>query len=342
MAVCVTDFIQGMLMLVGVLCVPIMAYFMIGPENLVSVLGDSGVVGGASSFLNIMEDSGSKVSLTYIISQLAWGLGYFGMPHILVRFMAVASKKELKKSKIIAIVWVALSLAFAIFIGIVGRAYLYPTVLGVTTDVSSENVFIEMIKHIFINDLNLAFVGGLFLCGILAAIMSTADSQLLVTSSAVAEDLFKGVFKKDAKDKTVLNLSRITVVIVSILAYLIALNPNSSVMGLVSNAWAGFGAAFGPIVVLSLYWNRVNLTGAIAGIVSGAATVMIWDYLPIISAVNDQGKAIRITLAAQTGLYSLAIGFVISLVLIVIVSLITKKPSEEIYKEFELMKKNEL
>lgn len=331
MAVCTTDFIQGTLMLIGILVVPIVAYFFVGSHNMIGILNDSGVAGGASSYLNVMHDSGKPVSAVYIISQLAWGLGYFGMPHILVRFMAVSSEKELKKSKVIAIIWVAISLSCAVVIGIVGRAYLYPSILGETTDISAENVFIEIIKKVFMDDLNMAFIGGLFLCGILAAIMSTADSQLLVTASAVAEDLFKGVFKRDAKDKTVLNVSRVTVVVVAVLAYIIALNPDSSVMGLVSNAWAGFGAAFGPTVLLSLYWKRINLPGAIAGIVSGAATVLVWDYLPLIGGE---------TLAGITKLYSLAIGFVISLILIVVVSLATKKPSGEMLQEFEDMKNN--
>lgn len=330
MAVCLTDFIQGMLMLIGVLVVPIVAYLMVGPENVIDIIGNSGVAGGASSFLNIMEDSGSKVSIIYIISQLAWGLGYCGMPHILVRFMAISSEKELKKSKIIAIVWVALSLSFAVIIGIVGRAFLYPTVLGETTDISAENVFIESITKLFVNDLGWPFIGGLFLCGVLAAIMSTADSQLLVTASAVAEDLFKGIFKKDAKEKTVLTVSRVTVIVVAVLAYIIALNPDSSVMGLVSNAWAGFGAAFGPTILLSLYWKRINLPGALAGIVSGAATVLVWDYIPMLEG--------GVTLGTKTGLYSLAIGFLISLVLIVSVTLATKAPSEEMLQEFDDMK----
>ncbi len=330
MAVCLTDFIQGMLMLVGVLIVPIIAYCMVGPGNVIDILGDSGVAGGASSFLNIMEDSGSKVSPIYIISQLAWGFGYCGMPHILVRFMAVSNEKELKKSKVIAIIWVALSLTFAVLIGIIGRAFLYPTILGETTDISAENVFIELITKLFVSELHWPFIGGLFLCGVLAAIMSTADSQLLVTASAVAEDLFKGIFKKDAKEKTVLTVSRVTVVVVAILAYVIALNPNSSVMGLVSNAWAGFGSAFGPIILLSLYWKRVNLPGALAGIVSGAATVLIWDYLPLFEG--------GVTLGTKTGLYSLALGFVISMAFIIIVSLLTKKPSDDILEEFDKMK----
>lgn len=168
MAVCVTDFIQGTLMLIGILCIPLVAYFIVGPNNFVDVLGNTGVAGGVSSYLNIMHDSGEPVSAVYIISQLAWGLGYFGMPHILIRFMAVSNEKELKKSKVIAIVWVAISLSFAVLIGIVGRAYLYPVILGETTDITAENVFIEMIKQMFTSDFNIAFIGGLFLCGILA------------------------------------------------------------------------------------------------------------------------------------------------------------------------------
>ena len=339
MAVCTTDFIQGTLMLIGILVVPIIAYAFVGAGNLVDILGESGVAGGASSYLNIMQDSGSQVSAVYIISQLAWGLGYCGMPHILVRFMAVSSEKELNKSKAIAIIWVAISLCFAVVIGIVGRAYLYPAILGQGdyANITSENVFIEMIKQLFIKDLGFDFIGGIFLCGILAAIMSTADSQLLVTSSAVAEDMFKGIIKKDAKDKTVLAVSRATVVIIALIAYVIALNPDSSVMGLVSNAWAGFGAAFGPTVLLSLYWKRINLPGAIAGIVSGAATVIVWDYLKLIDTVDELNNTVKVTLGSYTGLYSLAIGFLISFVLIIVVSLITKKPSEEIDKEFEKM-----
>ena len=339
MAVCTTDFIQGTLMLIGVLLVPIIAYILVGPGDLTDIITQSGVAGGASSFLNIMNDSGKAVSPVYIISQLAWGLGYCGMPHILVRFMAVSSEKELNKSKAIAIVWVAISLTFAVIIGIVGRAYLYPEILGQGKyeGISAENVFIEMIKELFINHFNLDFIGGLFLCGILAAIMSTADSQLLVTASAVAEDMFKGIIKKDAKDSTVLAVSRSTVVVIAVIAYMIALNPESSVMGLVSNAWAGFGSAFGPIVLLSLYWKRVNLPGAIAGIVSGAATVILWDYVKIINAVDESGNAIKETLAAHTGLYSLAIGFAISFVLIIIVSVATKRPSYEMEEEFEKM-----
>lgn len=331
MAVCVTDFIQGLLMLVGVLTVPIIAFCIVGGTGqMKSLLDASAVAGGSASFLNLMENGGKPYTAMEIFSQLAWGFGYFGMPHILVRFMAVKDEKEIKKSKWVAIIWCTLSLTFACFIGVLGRAYLYPTVLGQDGASSAENVFIEMIKKVFMSDFALPFVGGLFLCGILAAIMSTADSQLLVTASAVSEDLFHKMIKPKADSKKVLLVSRITVLVVAVVAYVIALNPNNSIMGLVSNAWAGFGAAFGPLVLLSLYWKRTNLPGAIAGMVSGALTIIIWDYIPL---VNGQ------TLGAATGLYSLAIGFVISFVLIVAVSLLTKAPDRQIVEEFEAVRK---
>ena len=168
--------------------------------------------------------------------------------------------------------------------------------------------------------------------------MSTADSQLLVSASSVAEDIYKGVFKKDADDKTVLNISRITVLVIAVLAYLIALDPNSSIMGLVSNAWAGFGAAFGPLVVLSLFWKRTNLQGAVAGVLSGAITVIVWDYLKIVSTVDEAGNAIRVTIGGYTGLYSLLVGFIISLICIVVVSLLTPAPDAEILQEFDDVK----
>lgn len=329
MAVCVTDFIQGMLMLVGILAVPIAALFLVGSENMTSLLDASGVAQGSQSFLNLMHSGGKAYTGMEIFSQFAWCFGYFGMPHILVRFMAVRDEKEIRKSRWIAIIWCTLSLAFACALGVIGRAYLYPVILGTEGAGSAENVFIEMITKVFTQDLALPFVGGLFLCGILAAIMSTADSQLLVTASAVSEDLYHQVVNPKADSKKVLSISRITVLVVAVLAYIIALDPDSSIMGLVSNAWAGFGAAFGPLVVLSLYWKRTNLPGAVAGIVSGALTVLVWDYLPLAG-----GR----TLGAATGLYSLAVGFAVSLALIVGVSLATKAPSEEILREFEDVK----
>ncbi|MBR6486488.1 MAG: sodium/proline symporter PutP [Lachnospiraceae bacterium] len=324
LAVCMTDFIQGTLMLVALLIIPIIAYCMMGASNMSSVLSGTGV--DPVSFMNIMQENGAPIKAVSIISSLGWGLGYFGMPHILVRFMAIKDDKELKKSKIVGISWVFLSLLFACIIGIVGRAYLAPVILGSEGTASSESVFIEMIKKMFIEDFRIPFIAGIFLCAILAAIMSTADSQLLVTASAVAEDLYKGIFKKDADELSVLKLSRVTVVIVAMLAIAIAWNPDSSVMALVSDAWAGFGAAFGPLVLMSLFWKRTNLSGAFAGIVSGAAVVILWDYIPLMAGS---------TLGSVTGLYSLVPGFIISLVLIVVVSLMTPAPGKDIVEAFE-------
>ena len=323
-AVCATDFVQGSLMLVALLAVPILAFAFLGGDI-------SGALSAAevdsATFLDVFASgSTGNFSAIEIISQLAWGLGYMGMPHILVRFMAVKDEKELNKSKSVAIIWVALSLVFACVIGVVGRAYLYPAIL---TDGAEEKVFIEMIIKLFTEDINMPIIGGLFLCGILAAIMSTADSQLLVSASSVAEDIYCGVMGKKGDDKKILLVSRITVVVIAVLAYIIALNPNNSIMGLVSNAWAGLGAAFGPIVVLSLFWKRTNLPGAVAGIASGALAVILWDYIPLVGGQ---------TLGTVTGLYSLVVGFALSMICIIVVSLCTTPPSEEMLQEFEDVK----
>lgn len=325
MAVCVTDFIQGSLMLVGLLVVPILAYAML-PGNLTDLLEQSGVQNGASAYLNAFSNGDRLYTFKEIFSQLAWGFGYVGMPHILVRFMAVKDEKELKKSKVIAIIWVALSLGAACFIGVLGRAFLYPTILGTEGAASTESVFIELINKLFTENLALPFIGGLFLCGILAAIMSTADSQLLLTSSAVSEDLYHQFSGKNADSKKIMRISRITVVVMAVLAFAIAWDPDSSIMGLVSNAWAGLGSAFGPTVLMSLFWRRANLNGAVAGIVSGGLAVAVWDYIPLVAGQ---------TLGAATGLYSLAVGFPLSLVVIIVVSLLTKAPSKEITDEFD-------
>ena len=331
LAVCKTDFIQGMMMLIGILAVPIVAVMLMGTGSIIPNLIDSGVE-DASDFLNIFVENGKPITAMSIASQLAWGLGYCGMPHILVRFMAIKDEKELSKSKKVAIVWVLLSLVVACIIGVIGRAYLFPTVLS-TEGSQYENVYIEMIMKMFTEDIKIPFIGGLLLCGILAAIMSTADSQLLVSSSSISQDLFKGVFFKDLKEKTVLLIARVCVFVIAIIAFFIAWNPDSSIMGLVSDAWAGLGAAFGPTILMSLYWRRINLPGAAAGMISGAATVILWDYIKLI----DMDGA-KVTLATYTGAYSLLIGFFVSLAFIIIVSLVTPKVSEEIEKEFDDVK----
>ncbi len=322
-AVCTTDFIQGMLMLVAILAVPIVAYMTLtGDKGFDGALMAHGVQ-NPGNFLNALKnDDGSNISAVSIISNLAWGLGYFGMPHIIIRFMAIKSNQEVKKSRRIGITWVIISLAASCFIGIVARACLDPVLDGA----HSETAFIKLIQQVFTGNGLLVFIGGIFLCGILAAIMSTADSQLLVTASAVSEDMYKGAINKKATEKNSLLVGKIAVIVVAIIAFIIALDPNSSIMGLVSNAWAGFGAAFGPVVLLALFWKRSNLSGAIAGMSVGALTIIIWEYIPIVDGATP---------AAATGLYSLVPGFILAMIVNVVISLITEAPSKEITDEFE-------
>ncbi len=322
-AVCYTDFIQGILMLIAILAVPIIAYVGLTGEfgSLTNALSAHGVEDPAG-YLSLMKDSqGNQITATSIISNLGWALGYFGMPHILIRFMAIRSDKEVKKSRIIAIVWVILSLGAASFLGVFARGFLKDTLDSTT----SETVFIKTILQIFDGNFVLIFIGGIFLCGILAAIMSTADSQLLVTASAVSEDMYKGAICKKASEKNALLVGKVAVVIVAVIAYIIALDPTSSIMGLVSNAWAGFGAAFGPVVLLSLFWKRFNLPGAVAGMATGAAFVIFWDYIKI------GGE----TLGSSTGLYSLVIGFFLAAAVAVVVTLLTKAPSKQVTDDFD-------
>ena len=329
-AVCTTDLIQGLLMLVAILAVPIIAYAILTWDQGFSQALVAKGVENPENYMNFFKNTdGSPIAWNSIVSSLAWGLGYFGMPHIIIRFMAIKNETEVKKSRKIAIIWVVLSLAAACLIGLFARGYLSQQLDAG----NSETAFIRLIQEIFSNNGVLIFIGGIFLCGILAAIMSTADSQLLVTASAVSEDMYKGVIKKDASEKSSLLVGKIAVVVVAVIAFLIALDPNSSIMGLVSDAWAGFGAAFGPVVLLALFWKRSNLAGAISGMTVGALTVIVWDYLPLIN--GD-------TIGTATGLYSLVPGFFLALIINVIVSLVTKAPSKEITDEFDSIKTLEI
>lgn len=325
-AVCTTDFIQGLMMLVAILTVPIAAYGILTWNTGFSDALVAKGVANPGDYLNFFKNGdGSPVSAVSVISNIGWGLGYFGMPHILVRFMAIKNEQEVKKSRRVAIVWCVISLGMACFMGLAARGYINEVLDGNT----KETAFIRMISQLFSGNGVLIFIGGIFLCGILAAIMSTADSQLLVTSSAISEDIFKGAIKKDASEKSALWVGRIAVIVIAVIAFVIALDPDSSIMGLVSDAWAGFGAAFGPVVLLALFWKRSTLPGAISGMAVGALTVILWDYPPF---VNGD------TIYKATGLYSLVVGFFLALAVNVVVSLCTKKPAKEITDEFDSIK----
>lgn len=309
-AVSTTDVIQGVLMFIALIIVPLYAIFVVcGWGNIVDAAYAKDV-----NFLNMFKSmNGQTVSVIAILSGLAWGLGYCGQPHILARFMAIDNPKNIKTSRRIACVWVLITLVASVMVGIIGRCY-FKTELP-----DAEYIFMHMVDGIFPT-----VIAGIFLAAILAASMSTADSQLLVTTSSIADDIYKEVFKKDATDRQLLTVSRISLAVVAVIAVAIAWNPDSSVFGLVSYAWAGLGASFGPVVLMSLFWKRMNKQGATAGMVSGAFTVIVWNIL--------RSNLPKVTLFS---LYELLPAFIISLIFIVVVSKLTSEPSKEVTDTFD-------
>ena len=258
-----------------------------------------------------------------IVSTLAWGLGYFGMPHILLRFMAIEDSKKLKTSRRIASVWVVISMAVAIFIGTVGVGMIGAGVLDGGFD--GERIIIEISKLLSTYGILPALVAGVILSGILAATMSTADSQLLAASSSASQDIFISFFKVKLSQKKAMLIARASVVLISVIGVIIALDENSSIFRVVSFAWAGFGAAFGPLVLFSLFWKRTNKAGAIAGMVIGGAMVFIWKY-------------VIAKLSPVLNIYELLPAFILSSLAIVVVSLLTKAPDKSITDEFDAVK----
>ena len=256
----------------------------------------------------------AEYSILTIASALAWGLGYFGVPQVLLRFMAIRHEDELKRSRRIATVWVLISLTIAVFIGLVGRS-LYPTALLTSSD--AENVFILLATNLLP-----PLLAGFVMAGILAATISSSDSYLLIAASAFAKNIYQGLFRKKASDREVLNISRITLLLIAIVAIIIALDENSVIFTIVSFAWAGFGATFGPLMLFSLFWKRTTRAGAIAGMLGGAGMVFVWNLL------------VR-PLGGVWDIYELLPAFVFSSICIVVVSLLTPVPSEEIKREFE-------
>lgn len=257
--------------------------------------------------------------LLNIASMLAWGLGYFGVPQVLLRFMAIRKVDELKQSRRIATTWCVISLATAVFIGIIGRK-LFPYSDELSTQSLSENIFIVMSQTM----LHPLFA-GVVMAGILAATISSSDSYLLIAASAFSKNIFEGIIKKDASDKTVMHVSRGVLLLISLIGVAIAWNQNSVIFKLVSFAWAGFGATFGPVMLFSLFWKRTTREGAIAGMLSGGAMVFIWKM-----GISKLGGLFAI--------YELLPAFIVSCIFIVVVSLATKEPSQEIYDEFEKAK----
>ncbi|MGM0876028.1 MAG: sodium/proline symporter PutP [Bacillota bacterium] len=318
LAVSWTDFIQGILMFLALIIVPIIAVSKLGGWN--ETVNQVGNIDPSNL------DAFAGMTTLGIISLFAWGLGYFGQPHILTRFMALRSVKDVPRARMIGTIWMVFALFGAIFTGFAGIAYFADSPLP-----DGEQVFILFSQVLFD-----PWVSGILLAAILAAIMSTIDSQLLVSSSAIAEDFYKAILRKDASEKELVWVGRISVVAIALIAILIAGNPESSVLDLVSYAWAGFGAAFGPVIILSLFWKRTNRWGALAGMIVGAATVVIWKILST-PETNAAGEVIQ-EAVIPFSLYEIVPGFILAWIAIMIVSLVTEAPSKEIEEEFEQAK----
>lgn len=264
----------------------------------------------------VFGEAGSYGFLT-IISTLSWGLGYFGMPQVLLRFMAIRKTDELVRARRIATVWVVISLAAAVLIGLMGRA-MFPVHETLNTASGAENVFIVLSRHLLP-----PLLAGLVMAGILAATISSSDSYLLIAASAVSLNIFKGILKKDASDKQVMTMSRIILLLIAVAGVVIAMDENSVIFTIVSFAWAGFGAVFGPIMLFSLFWKRTTQAGAVAGMVTGGVVVFLW-------------KLVLKPLGGVFGIYELFPAFVLSCLVILVVSLLTPAPSAQIQQEFDL------
>lgn len=311
MAVSLTDAVQGTIMVIALLIIPIVILTQLGGvgETLDTIYEKN------SNYMDMLRGT-TTIS---IVSLLAWGLGYFGQPHILVRFMAIDNVRDLTKARRVGMTWMICTVSGALLVGFFGIAYLqrFDTATMHQFDASqelSETIFIYLSKTLFH-----PFIGGFLQSAILAAVMSTISSQLLVTSSSMTEDIYKTFFRAHATPRNMLIMSRLSVLAVAIVAFLLALYPRESILGLVGNAWAGFGAAFGPLVILSLLWKRMTAAGALSGMVVGGATVLLWIYVP-----HD-----------YKDVYEIIPGFVLSFLTIVAVSLSSKPASAEIQAEFE-------
>ena len=305
LAVSRTDFIQGVMMFFAILLVPVCAAMSMGGfDSTIEAIESV----GSNMFEPLTKPDGSTMGYIELISLLAWGLGYFGQPHILVRFMAIRASDEIRHATRIAMTWVILSLSAAVAVGMVGSVYLQEPLRGTDT----ETVFLVMTNTMFP-----PVIAGLVLSAVLAAIMSTASSQLLVAASAFAQDVYRTLLRKDADQKELVWISRASVLVIASLSVFLGLNPNNFILDMVAYAWAGFGAAFGPAILMSLFWRRTTRNGIVAGIITGGVTVLLWKQF------------------AFFGLYEIVPGFFLSLAAIFLVSLLDKEPPPSVTKTFD-------
>ncbi len=315
-AVCWADFFQALLMAICVVVVSLVAIFDMGGIGEVTSVWDTINSEQLEGFTNLFYSGGEPMSFLAIVSLLAWGLGYFGMPHIVVRYMSIRDPEEVKVARRISLLWIVIALSAVVLVALVGRAYFLEQ--GRTFDeTNAEQIFLELSKALFVP--GLSFVCGIMFAAILAAIMSTVDSQLLVATSSITNDIMAKSKKHKYSDKAMSWVSRAVVVGISVVALVIAIYGGENIMGLVSYAWSGFGSAFGSLMILSLFWKRMNLQGAMAAMVTGFVVVIFWQ-----------------TFMGFTGVYSLIPGFCLSMIVGVIVALLTPPPSEKVQEEFDL------
>lgn len=324
LAASTTDFIQSVIMTIAIITVLGFGASIAGGWG--AVMDNARSLQGYLSFTSTYSADGPNAySLLTIFSTMAWGLGYFGMPHILLRFMAARKESELKLSRRIASVWVVISMTVAIFIGVVGLGASKAGSIETLSGSNAETVLVKISQLLAERNWLCAIIAGVILAGVLAATMSTADSQLLAAASSITEDILTSKFGVKLSAKAQMIVARVSVIAISLIGIIVAWNPDNSVFEIVSFAWGGFGAAFGPVVLLALFWKRSNLKGAIAGMASGGAIIFIWKFL------------LR-PLGGLWDIYELFPAFIIAVIVNVVVSLCTKAPSEDIVKEFEEVK----
>ena len=320
LAASITDFIQSIIMTIAIFA--ILAFATATAGGIGAVVDNVKSMSGYLSLTNSYDpatNTSTPYNLLHIITTVSWGLGYFGMPHILLRFMSINDEKNIKLSRRVASIWVVIAMAVALCIGVAGRALSASGIIDTLVNADSETVIIKVAHLLSSYGILPALFAGLVLSGILASTMSTADSQLLAAASSVSQNILQEKLKLKLSAKKSMIAARVTVIAIAILGVIIARDPESSVFGIVSFAWAGFGASFGPIVICSLFWKRTTLSGAICGMVTGGVMVFVWKYL-----IKPIGGIF--------GVYELLPAFLVS---IVVVSLISKKPSDEIVAEFE-------
>lgn len=328
LAASVTDFIQSIVMTIAIVFVLVFSTIKVGGIGVVAE-NIKTLPGFCSMTQSFSEATGAATPYGFltILATLSWGLGYFGMPHILLRFMAIKDDKKLALSRRVASIWVVIAMGVAVLIGVVGRTMSGNGLVETLSGTATENIIVKIADLLASYGPVPALMAGLILAGILASTMSTADSQLLAAASSVSENILSETFHLKLSEKKRLLFARLTVIVIAIFGIVIARNSDSSVFKIVSFAWAGFGAAFGPVMICSLFWKRTTLPGAVAGMVAGGGMVFIWKYL-----IKPMGGI--------WGIYELLPAFLLGIVVIFLVSLCTKAPSEEIQKEFELAKKD--